>query len=177
MTPITIPIAEMNSIDLPPVCVGTGAQNEVKFHKVKFAWYPRWVAALILVPYGGLLLAAVVAAILTKRAKGELPFSDLGWSRWRQAKLFIGLSVVVLFAGIIGGIGLMIAEIVEVGLLAFALGLIVPLAIYFAFKSHGPQVLKITDSEITLKIPSAEAAQAIHGHLHAGQGARVARAV
>src|SRR5512141_1345766 len=100
MTPITIPIAEMNSIDLPPVCISTGAQEEVTFRKVKFAWYPRWVAALILVPYGGLLLAAIVAAVLTKRAKGELPFSNLGWSRWRQAKLFIGLSVVLLFVGL-----------------------------------------------------------------------------
>ena len=78
---LTLPINELNSFDLPPVCLIIGQRESVSFHKVKFAWYPRWVPALIFVPLGGLLLAAIVAAIMTKRAAGELPFSDQGWSR------------------------------------------------------------------------------------------------
>src|SRR5512140_186526 len=179
MTPITLPIAEMNSIDLPPVCVGTGTRNEVTFRKVKFAWYPRWVAALILVPYGGLLLAAVVAAVLTKRAKGELPFSDAAWSRWRLGKILTVLAVLVLLASLFGGIILLTQESFGAGALTLLLGIVVPLVAAVIFGRWGPRPLKITDQEITLDIPSAEAANAIRDHLHAGrpaQPAQVARA-
>lgn len=179
MTPITIPIAEMNSIDLPPVCVGTGTRNEVTFRKVKFAWYPRWVWVLIFVPFGGLLLAAVVAAVLTKRAKGELPFSDAAWSRWRLGKILTALAVVVLLASLFGGIILLAQESSGSGALTLLLGLAVPLIAAVIFGRWGPQPVKITDQELTLNIPSAEAAIAIRDHLHAGRPAQpgqVARA-
>ncbi len=175
MTPITLPIAEMNSIDLPPVCVVTGAQTDVKFHKVKFAWYPQWVAALILVPYGGLLLAAVVAAVLTKRAKGELPFSEAAWSHWRLGKILTVLAVVLLLASLIGGIILLATNSSGLGALTLLLGVVVPLIAAVIFGRWGPQPVKITEQEITLNLPSAEAAAAIRDHLHAGRPAQPAQ--
>ncbi len=179
MTPITIPIAEMNSIDLPPVCVGTGTRNEVTFRKVKFAWYPRWVWALIFVPYGGLLLVAVVASILSKRAKGELPFSDAAWSRWRLAKILTTLAAVLLLASLIVGLILATNNPSGLGGITILLGILVLLVAAVIFRRWGPRPVKITNQEIILNIPSAEAAAALCDHLHAGrpaQPAQVARA-
>jgi len=170
MPALTLPVNELSSFDLPPVCLLTGERTNVSFRKVKFAWYPRWVGFLILVPYGGLLLAAIVAAILTKRAKGELPFSDQGWSRWRLAKIMMVLQFLWLLGGLVGGIAAAAAG--DAGSIAILLFVSVPvgmLAIYFAFQRNKMVVpTRITEAEITIKIPSEQAAMAIREHLTAG---------
>jgi hypothetical protein len=177
MAALTLPINELSSFDLPPVCLITGERNNVTFRKVKFAWYPRWVALLIFVPCGSWLLAAIVAAILTKRAAGELPFTDEGWSRWRLAKLLAAVQVLwiigALFAGYYFGVDERIPEMV----VSFVAMLALPLAVYFAFQRNRMVTpARITETEITLKIPSEVAAMAIREHLHAGQPAQPAPA-
>jgi hypothetical protein len=173
MSALTLPKNELSSFDLPPVCLITGERTGVSFRKVKFAWYPRWVAALIFVPFGGLLLAAIVAMILTKKAAGELPFSDAGWSKWRLAKIMVGLDVLWILVTMFAGIGFAASES-ELGgvisaLLFFSM-VAVPIAVYFVFQRK-KMVLptRITETELTIKIPSEEAAAAIRQHLTGGQ--------
>jgi len=173
MALLKLPINEMNSFDLPPVCLITGERNDVTFRRVKFSWYPRWIAALILVPYGGLLLALIVALILTKRAAGELPFSDEGWSRWRLAKAMMPVAVLWVIAAMSGGVFLLVSEQTGLGLLALLSMLGVPLVLYLTVQ-RGRMVTpaSITDTEIALNVPSLQAALAIHRHLHAGRVAQ-----
>lgn len=172
MPALTLPVNELSSFDLPPVCLITGTRDNVSFRKVKFAWYPRWVALLILVPYGGLLLAAIVAAILTKRATGELPFSDAGWSKWRLGKIMTALQFLWVIAAFIGGMIMAVADSGSAVLAAvlFVSVFAVPLGIYFVAQRNKMVVpTRITETEITIKIPSEQAALAIRQHLTAGK--------
>jgi len=174
MSALTLPVNELSSFDLPPVCLITGERTGVSFRKVKFAWYPRWVAALIFVPFGGLLLAAIVAMILTKKASGELPFSDAGWSKWRLAKIMVGLDILWVIVALFGGIAVL--SNAEGGVLSFAGPLIffsmvgVPVAVYFLFQRKKMVTpTRITETELTINIPSEEAAMAIRQHLTGGR--------
>jgi hypothetical protein len=154
------------------VCLITGTRDGVSFRKVKFAWYPRWVGALIFVPLGGILLAAIVAMILTKRASGELPFSDRGWSLWRTAKIMVAVDVLWILVAMFGGIGLATSEgdLAPLSAVAFLSMVVVPIAVYFAFQRNKMVTpTRITEAELTLKIPSAEAALAVRQHLGAGR--------
>lgn len=170
MPALTLPTNELSSFDLPPVCLITGERAGVTFHKVKFSWYPRWIPALIFVPFGGILLAAIVAFIMTKKAAGELPFTEQGWSRWRLAKIMGVVSVFFVLLAMFGGLGLMAAELPEAAFVAWGLMIAVPLAIYFNLqRGRSVMPVRITDTEITLKIPSEEAALAIRDHLHSGR--------
>jgi hypothetical protein len=170
MSAITLPTNELSSFDLPPVCLITGERRDVTFRPVKFSWYPRWVALLIFVPFGGLLLAAIVAMILTKKAAGELPFSDEGWSRWRLAKLMTAVSVLWVIAALFAGSFFLAAESWTAATLGYGSMVVVPLAIYFTLqRKRTVTPARITNTEITLNIPSEEAAFAVREHLHSGR--------
>jgi hypothetical protein len=172
MPALTLPVNELSSFDLPPVCLITGGRDDVSFRKVKFAWYPRWVAFLIFVPLGGWILAAIVAMILTRRAAGELPFSATGWSQWRLAKIMVAVDILWVIVALTAGAVLASAEGwgPAAPALLFLSVLGVPLAIYFLFQRNKMLMpTRITDAELTLKIPSEQAAMAIRQHLTAGQ--------
>jgi hypothetical protein len=81
---VEIPVNEMSSFDLPKVCLVTGATENVVFKPVKFSWYPRWIAVFILV---GWPIALILALTLTKRVKGELPFTEEAYRRWKAQSL------------------------------------------------------------------------------------------
>ena len=170
MALLKLPINEMSSFDLPPVCLITGERNDVTFRRVRFSWYPRWVPVLILVPTGGLLLALIVALILAKRAAGELPFSDEGWSRWRRAKLMVPVAVLWVIVAMLGGVFFLSSEQTALGLLALLTMVGVPLVLYLTVQ-RGRMVTpaSITDTEIALNVPSLQAALAIREHLHSGR--------
>lgn len=173
MANLSIPVSELTSFDLPPVCLVTGGHQGVSFRPVKFSWYPRWIPALILVPFGGLLLAAIVALVMTKKAKGELPFSDAGWSRWRTAKLLAGLSILWLFVAIFAGLFFAVQESSAPALALFASALIVPIGANLGLRRRMIQVKKITDAELTIDVPSEAAAREVEARLHGG-GVRAA---
>ena len=110
-----------------------------------------------------------MASILTKRAKGELPFSDQGWSRWRLAKIMIFLQFLWFMGALIGGTIEASTGDGAIAIVLFVSMLAVPLAIYFAFQRNKMVVpTRITETEITIKIPSEQAAMVIREHLTAG---------
>ena len=82
MANISIPQNEMTSFDLPKVCIVTGDTQNVQFRPVKFQWYPRWIGVFGIAP----LIMVILLAVLMRRAKGELPFSDAAWDAWKKGK-------------------------------------------------------------------------------------------
>jgi hypothetical protein len=161
MSTASIPISELTSFDLPPVCVVTGSSDKVLFRPVKFQWYPRWVAGFAIAP----VIMVILMLVLTRRAKGELPFCDEGWERWQRAKRFAGVSVAVFILGLVSA-GIAMAEDAPVVALVVFLASFT-LLIVFATRAggRGPVATRIDRTHLTLKLPSAAAAQRINTHL------------
>lgn len=173
MSKIVLPADEMNEFDLPRVCIVTGQTEGVVFKDVKFAWYPRWVSLFVII---NVLLAAIIAYALTKRVKGQLPFTEEAWKQWRQGRILFGLSFLAAFILFGVGISLMSNGHQELGVLGMGLMIAVPIAAYVLFaRNKGPIVMRIADGQVTLKIPSDFAADAISQHLVAGKGTQKAR--
>ncbi|XXF78697.1 hypothetical protein P2318_02765 [Myxococcaceae bacterium GXIMD 01537] len=163
---VTVPEGELSSFDLPRVCVVTGETEGVEFRPVKFSWYPRWVMLLVLF---NLLIAAIVAMALTKKVKGELPFSEAAWTAWKRGQALFALSCVLAIAAFVGGIALLVGDNGGLGVAAMVLAIALPVGVGVAFLANrGPVVQRIADGTITLKLPSAQAAHRIELHLAAG---------
>ncbi|WNG50613.1 hypothetical protein F0U60_45675 [Archangium minus] len=181
MPQLVLPANEMNEFDLPRVCIVTGQTEGVVFKDVKFSWYPRWVSLFVVL---NVLIAALIAFALTKRAKGQLPFTEDAWKQWKRGQLLFGFSVVLAIVLCMGSFFLLMSGLRENGtpglgapgiVLAFAL----PITVWFLFlRNKGPLVERIAEGQVTLKIPSDFAADTIARHLVAGQalpGAQRAR--
>src|SRR5438128_1659851 len=82
--------------DLPPVCMCCGDAATVTKAR-KMSWFPSWVYVLVLV---NLIICAVVAMILTKRARVQAPLCDKHQGHWFYRSLVIWLSF--FFFGFVG---------------------------------------------------------------------------
>lgn len=163
MAEIRIPANELNTFDLPKVCVMTGATDAtVEFRKVKFQWYPPWVNALILI---NIIVLAIVARILTKVAKGELAFSEAAWKRWRMWKLGLVFSLLGMIGGIVVGI-ILLASNSSIGGVLVLVSFVQGIAVIILARRAGPAVVSIKDEVLILKVPSDEAARQYQQHLH-----------
>ena len=165
MHTIVLPADELNEFDLPRVCVVTGQTEGVEFKPVKFAWYPRWVAALVIV---NVLIAAIVASILTQRVKGHLPFTEEAHKSWRTGRILFALSFVAAIALFVAGV-VVVDKQSALGGMMMVLAVAAPIAAYLLFaRNKGPVVQRIKDGSITLKFPSEEAVLRFQEHLSAG---------
>lgn len=89
--------------DLPEICMKCGAPSSVRKNKT-FSWVPQWVGILIL---GGLLPYLIVASILTKRCRVEVPLCDQHKRHWLMRQLLVLLSLLGLLA--LGGVFMIVA--------------------------------------------------------------------
>ena len=80
--------------DLPEICMKCGAPSSVHKNKT-FSWYPPWVGVLLL---AGLIPYLIVAAIVTKRCRVEVPLCDQHKSHWLMRQLLVLLSLLGLLA-------------------------------------------------------------------------------
>ncbi|MBI5544073.1 MAG: hypothetical protein HY901_09310 [Deltaproteobacteria bacterium] len=167
MPDISIPEKELNSFDLPRVCVISGEREGVVFKPVKFAWYPRWVPILVLV---NLLVAAIVALILTKRAKGELPFTEKAYRRWRLGTALFVVSAVFLVLALFVSLFQFASEHPGRGGLVLLLAIGAPIGTWFGLvRNKNLVVQRIENGVLVLRTPSAAAAQAFEQHLQGGR--------
>lgn len=167
MREIVLPADELNEFDLPRVCVVTGQTENVEFKPVKFAWYPRWVAALVIV---NVLIAAIVATILTRRVKGHLPFTEEAYKSWRMGRVFLVLSILGAVALFVASCVALAEDTPQLGVLGIVLSFAVPITVGILFvRNKGPVVQRIADGRITLKLPSEEAVLRIEQHMVAGE--------
>ncbi len=162
---IIIPAAEMNSFDLPRVCLLTGEQNNIVFKEMKFQYVPPWAR----------LFGALIQVLVARKAKGELPFSEAAHAAMKKGQLMFGLSFVgsfVLF-GIFGAISGATRSGIPM-LLGLAAAIALPIVVYQ--KMLKGKFVRCTmiekDGRVTLNIPSDAAAQMISTHL---SGPRMAR--
>lgn len=75
--------------DLPELCMKCGAPPSVRKSK-NFSWYPSWVGVLLL---AGLIPYVIVAAILTKKCRVEVPLCDRHKNHWLMRQLLVLLSL------------------------------------------------------------------------------------
>jgi len=170
MAKLSLPKDELNSFDLPSICVVTGQTEGVTFRKVKFSWYPRWINLFAVV---ALFIMAILSLVLRKYAKGELPFTDEGWKRWKSAQVSLGLSVVGCMLTFFLGVGVFSNRSTELGMMLFLLSVGLPVGVWLGYaKSRSLRVLKIDDTHLFLDIPSDEAAFRIQQHLKGGDAVR-----
>jgi hypothetical protein len=83
---------------LPQVCAFCG-EPAVTRVKRNFAWHPPWVWILILV---NVLIAAVVAMILTKKMAVRVPVCDLHEGFWRRKGIVLSLTFAVIVVYVVG---------------------------------------------------------------------------
>jgi len=85
---------------LPMVCMRCGEPATVVKTK-KMSWYPRWVIVLILV---NVIIFAIVALVLTKRAVLQAPLCDQHKGHWTYRMLIILASLLAIGILVIGAI-------------------------------------------------------------------------
>ncbi len=81
--------------DLPELCMKCGAPATLRKDKT-FSWYPPWVGVLLL---AGLIPFLIVALILTKRSRVEVPLCDRHKGHWMIRQLVVIGSLLFLLAG------------------------------------------------------------------------------
>jgi hypothetical protein len=159
-TTIHLPKRAMTEYDLPRVCVATGATDGVSFKKVTFQFTPLW--ARLSVAFCG-ILGVVLMLVNTKRVEADVPFTDAAFAKYKRDKLVPGLLVVgglvPLFAGLVFG-----AEEPSVLLVGFGLffALLIGAVVYVqtVTRESSPICKGITEQEVTLELPSHDAAMA-----------------
>jgi hypothetical protein len=133
---------------------------------VQFFWYPRWIAVLAL---PALLVAAILATIMTRRAEGELPFTPRAYWRWKLGNAGFVLSVLAACIALPVAIYGMVSEQTPVVLGSALVGIPLPIAAYVLLVwRHSVSVAEIRADAVVLKIPSQKAAEAWRAKVRAG---------
>lgn len=163
-----MPSDEMNAFDLPKICVISGSKDNVVFRPVKFSWFPKWISVFGVAP----LIMVILIAVMTRRVKGELPFSDEAYRVMKTKKIIFGLSILPALGMIVGGAFLLEAAS-GVGLSIMVLGFVAFLTVIVLGQKVGPTVVRIDQGTVTLKLPSDEASALFEQHLR-GRAAKAA---
>lgn len=151
MREVVVPTGEMNRFDLPAVCLVTGAEEGVAFHPMHFGGGFAW-------------------GLLGPAARGELPFTAIGWRRHRLAT---ALWVMVRLVFGLGAVGVLIAagggEPLDAGAIGLATAA-VSLCIYAAgIRGRRVTGRRITPTLVRLEVPSASAAETVTRYRRAGK--------
>lgn len=161
MANVQLPIAEMTAFDLPKVCVVTGQSQDITFRPVKFQWFPKWIAVFAFAP----LIYLIMMAVMMRRAKGELPFSEAGWATYRKSKSMTLMSALGMVVLLIAGLALVGNRAPELGLVLIVGAVIQLVVVSVVMAGKVPACQRIEGDQITLKLPNAAAAEQISAHL------------
>ncbi|MCP4872899.1 MAG: hypothetical protein GY898_29765 [Proteobacteria bacterium] len=158
---VTLPVAAVNSFDLPAICFVTGSRERISWRKRVYRWSPPWILLLIVCFPVGVFLSVW----LHRQVRVEVPVSDAAWRAWKLADNAGGLSVLATLIG--GGIALALADsgaTVAAGVVAIGAVLAPFVAFLVARRFKGPSVRRITDDSIEFIIRNTEVADAIRRH-------------
>jgi hypothetical protein len=89
--------------NLPMICLRCGEPATVVKTK-KMAWYPRGLIFLVLLGVPGIIILAILAAVLTKRARLQAPFCEQHQNHWLIRTTVIWTTTISLLALGIGAI-------------------------------------------------------------------------
>ncbi len=170
MYPIQIPLNEMNAFDLPKRCLITGETGGIGFRKMKLQWYPPWIAIFAI---GLLIVAVILSVILTKRAKGELPFHPKAYRRWKIGQGVFAFTVLMAIFTFVAGLAMAIGgdtkpQLFGALLLLFSFGM--PTGVWaLLLRGKSIRVKRIDNTYLTLMVPKQEVAEAFQRHLTGGR--------
>ena len=158
MEQVNIPVECGNKFDLPAVCLISGVRDDIVWKRRRWSYTPPWVYFLILV---NLLVMIIVALIVSKNARLELPYNREAYRSWRFRLTLLTLTILASIAGgfvlLFMGIDQEVPVVAIGGLLAGTI--LFPVTAWILWgRNRGPRVVKITDTTATFAIPSAEAA-------------------
>jgi hypothetical protein len=139
--------------EMPDVCMRCGAPAAVRKDKT-FSWYPGWVYVLLLV---NLIVFAIVAMVLTKKKRVEVPLCEAHRNHWLWRQLIIA-------GGLVAFLGLGFVTVIVMadsppgrnsdlgGLLCVGtiVGLVVWLIVAGVLQATSIRPTEITDRGITL---------------------------
>jgi hypothetical protein len=162
---VTIPKAELTPFDLPSVCIVTGSRENVTFHKVNFVWIPP--AARLSIVFCG-MFGLIAMLVMQKKVEGQLPFSEQGWTAWRNAKIVALVGVLVGLFTMLGALALVDSSGAIAGIFGLA-GFVLLIVAVLQTRGKGPLCTRIDDTDIDLTLPSAQAADAFVERLRGGK--------
>jgi hypothetical protein len=111
---------------LPMCCVKCGARQPLVPRDVTFVWTPPWIWAFLPL---GVLIPVVLSAVLTRRARLRLPLCESCNRRWSTGVLIGVATALGLVGGLVGGIALMVNDLVPAGLALLCTGVLAPFLI------------------------------------------------
>lgn len=151
----------LSPFDLPRVCVATGATAGVEFRRVDFSWVPWWTWLVLVC---NVVLYLIVAGMTRRHVRGELPFTDEAWRRWRFARIVFRIAFVAMLVGF--GLGFVLMARGDAGwaVLVFLASLVGPVGAHrLLVRPRGPVCERIEPDRLVLALPSANAASAFEG--------------
>lgn len=160
MAQVTLPLVCVNAFDLPPVCVVTGASDDIVWRKTKVRYTPPWVFALILVH---IVVAAVVGTILSRKATLELPYAREAYRSLRRHRIILLVASCLSVVLLIGGFMLTWAtENIPLGVTVM-LGPLIATILYGAIvvSPRTPRARSMTDTHVTLRARSGAFVSAV----------------
>lgn len=108
MAKLTLDSYRGDAEELPEVCMKCG-EAATQFKRRTFSWYPPWTAVLLV---AGLVPFAIVAILMTKKSRVEVPLCDAHKNHWLMRQLLsIGsFFALVLFLAITIGVAVAIGD-------------------------------------------------------------------
>jgi hypothetical protein len=153
-------VAIQKDAPLPPVCVKCGAAPVNQRRNQQFVWTPPWVFIIFFVSP---IIGAIVAMVVQKKGRLQLPLCDNDFARWKQGTLMIVGGILLLLVGLIGGIAIAANDLPELGipvLISSLVGFVVALVLA---NKRFLRAAKVDDRMITVRGIHPAAVQAILG--------------
>jgi uncharacterized membrane protein len=143
---------------LPSVCVKCGNGHAPQRRNQQFVWTPPWVFILFLVSP---IIAAIVAMIVQKKGRLQLPLCDECHSRWKTGVLMVALGVVGFIFGLIAGIIIAANDWPEIGVPLLVGSIVVFVVALVVGNKRFLRASKVDERMITVRGIHQNAAHAI----------------
>jgi hypothetical protein len=177
---VTLPRLRLLPRYLAPICVVTGATEEITFHEVtlnRMAPLGTFAGLLICGPIG-----ALVFFFLTRRTtRAYFPFSHFAYQDYRQGQLFfkasLGAAIVLMLSGFASHDMPGDPQLRKLAALLFPFFLLgsvlLPIVAWFVFvRGKGPRCIAMDEGDVVVEIPNAAAAAALLHSVHAARGGK-----
>ncbi len=151
-------LAVQKDASLPAVCVKCGAAPAHQRKNQQFVWTPPWVFIIFFVSP---IIGAIVAMIVQKKGRLQLPLCDLCLGRWKQGTLMVVGGVLYLFAALFGGIIIAANDLPELGVPILVSSIVVLVVALVVANKRFLRAAKVDERMITIRALHPEAARAI----------------
>ena len=83
MPKVEIDLYECNRDLLPKVCMKCGSDATTRLRRT-FNWYPGWILVFVLIGLIGIIVAAILSTILSKKMSLRIPLCDEHRDHWKK---------------------------------------------------------------------------------------------